>query len=104
MSFDRNSGKLSGVDSVKQPKTDVEDSYGETAAPLEYVQRGDAAKFVDTVRTTRAPRASKGNIPTPKVPDDQSEVVTGTRVGPNSRGTPNTLSHNDDWHNREFGD
>ena len=88
---------------VLSGRTDPEDAIGATDAPVNWKARGYAGQGVDTVRTTRAPNASQGSIPTPKVSDDGSVPVTGTKFGPNSRGFPNTLAHNDDWHDKEFG-
>jgi len=47
-------------------------------------------RHVDTVRTTRAPGGTAGNLPTPKVPTKNVDN-TDSVVGPNGPGTTNTL-------------
>lgn len=90
---------------VLNGKTDVTDPMGSAGTPQNWKARPGKSSDgqFDSTRTSAAPTASQGNIPLDRVKDVNTVPVTGTTYGPNSRGFPNTLAHNDDWHDKEFG-
>ena len=75
-----------------KPDSDL-DSYGGATSPQ---GSGTAAKnrYIDSTKTSAEPNATVSDIPDPDVLD-LVEKTNGTPFGPNSRGLPNTLVHND---------